>query len=235
MRPKKAAKTKAKRKAQKLKKLTAKQRFALKQERERKKLVDELYAVAPIYLDQLHDGKQEQLGIELYDAVHLAAKLYVDVYKPRGLKTPTKGAWLSHGIKQKSEKHEKTLWVEKPDGSTKPHRGENDYVCLFCKVSLATLGWNDGVRSLPVAFVDKLYTHANWCAMQFIKRYVEGNDEEYKLAYHPNALLKRSTGMTANMLAAKLEDDRRLLGEQLRIKMPLDKTLKLELKPRDYL
>lgn len=191
-----------------------------------RRLVVSTYEVAPIYLDQLNEGKQEQLGIELYDAVHDAAKLYITTYKPRGVdQRMMKGGWLSHGVRIKSERHKAGTAVVSDD---KTHRGETHYYCLFCSLNLLTFGWNDGVRTMPPALIDKLYTHVNWCAMQFVRRFVEGNDEGYRYAYHPDPENDRPCSTTRTMIEMKLHDDRALVDDALAIKMVRDKSLVLD-------
>lgn len=190
-----------------------------------------LYDDALIFLDHLNDGgaiSAKDIAGPLNVAVHGAVRLYIEVYQPRSFDKLTRHGWLAHGL---HIKHKRTGLVRMRERGKESY-GENHYHCVFCREDLATFGWNDGVHQLPPAFVNKLYTHTHWCAMQFVKRFVEGNDEGYKLAYHPAPERGRKRGTTAHMLEMKLVDDRRILAEvraeQLKAVMPLDESLKFD-------
>lgn len=196
--------------------------------------LDELYSSALIFLDHLNDDgaydAKEIVG-PLNVAVLEAVKLYIETYQPRGLDKLTRHGWLAHGLMIKRARTGGTQRVSK-SGQLRSN-GENRYYCLFCRDDLATFGWNDGVHNLAPAAVDKLYTHTHWCAMQFIKRFVEGNDEGYVLAYRPGEDgAHRPRGTTARMLEGKIYEDRLtqegIRIEQLKATMPLDESLKFD-------
>lgn len=181
--------------------------------------LDELYSSALIFLDHLNDDgaydAKEIVG-PLNVAVLEAVKLYIETYQPRGLDKLTRHGWLAHGLMIKRARTGGTQRVSK-SGQLRSN-GENRYYCLFCRDDLATFGWNDGVHYLAPAAVHKLYTHTHWCAMQFIKRFVEGNDEGDKIAYHPDRNNHRNPprAPTARKLEATIYQDR-LTQEGIRI------------------
>lgn len=180
-----------------------------------------------IYLDHLSGGGAiDTIGINdgLITAVRAAVRLYIDIYRPRGVeKVVRSGSWLSDGINIKRKKHERALIV-----GDKIHRGENHFHCLFCGDNILTFGWNDGVGSVPAKLCKRMRTHTYWCAMQFVRRFHEGNDDGYQLAYHPDPDRGRPLGTTRRMLELKLYSDRQELAEQLNTRMPIDESLKFD-------
>lgn len=194
--------------------------------------LDELHGSALIFLDHLNDGgafDAESVAGPLNVAVHRAVKLYVDTYQPRGVDKLTRHGWLAHGCLIKRTR----TGSARAMSNGKRSNGENRYYCLFCRDDLATFGWNDGVHYLAPAATNKLYTHTHWCAMQFVKRFIEGNDEGYRYAYHPGPdKTTRPRGTTMRMLEVRLYADRAELAEQrreqLKATMPLDESLKFD-------
>lgn len=198
------------------------------QKADQQELPEALYQEALIFLDHLNTGgtiSDPRIGFDLSTAVHDAVKLYIEIYQPRVSRlVPARGSWLAHGLNIKRKSY---------DGAPirsglRLHHGENHFHCLFCRDNLLTFGWNDGVATVSPAIIDKLYTHTHWCAMQFVRRLFEGNDEGYQQAYHPDPDHHRPRGVTARMLELKLYSDRQELAEQLEARMPLDENLKFD-------